>query len=359
MEDRSPYAPAEQGAYPDPNTAQLPPQGPFYSNPNEQSPDIAEKFIQDAAKFALQPSADDTLRSRNASHEYAQHPAYGDVQVHDDVELQQATEQGRMVQGIVEGMSVEQQQQVLAQQGADANQRKRTKVSRACDECRRKKIRCDATDVDSVEPCSSCKKTGQPCLFSRHPLKRGPSKGYIKELAERLNTLENQLGNSPQHQQQDAQQHNMQRQPPSQYPDGTHPEQIGYRELEQQLRAASPTYNGSRKRTHSASEGRTNLLRRESPQAPNYSRDSPWSPEVSRQIPVTSLLSDEHAAPMTSSRDVHPGRHSHRQPYSFSDGRHDNVREQSQHISAIRPTPPDARADPPTTLEWNEEVIDE
>lgn len=54
--------------------------------------------------------------------------------------------------------------------------RKRSKVSRACDECRRKKIRCDATEGGD-EQCSSCKRVGSRCQFSRVPMKRGPSKG--------------------------------------------------------------------------------------------------------------------------------------------------------------------------------------
>ncbi|KAK3701778.1 Glucose-responsive transcription factor [Vermiconidia calcicola] len=72
----------------------------------------------------------------------------------------------------------------------------RTKVSRACDECRRKKIRCDAVDETGNTPCTSCVRTQTTCAFSRQPMKRGPSKGYIKELAERLNTLERQVGPS-------------------------------------------------------------------------------------------------------------------------------------------------------------------
>ncbi|KAF2025862.1 hypothetical protein EK21DRAFT_75499 [Setomelanomma holmii] len=75
--------------------------------------------------------------------------------------------------------------------------RKRSKVSRACDECRRKKIRCDATSENGPESCSSCKRTGARCQFSRQPMKRGPSKGYIKELADRLNSLESQIQHPP------------------------------------------------------------------------------------------------------------------------------------------------------------------
>ena len=74
-----------------------------------------------------------------------------------------------------------------------ANKTPRSKVSRACDECRRKKIRCDAADESGTHPCTSCARTNSTCAFSRQPMKRGPSKGYIKELAERLNTLERQV----------------------------------------------------------------------------------------------------------------------------------------------------------------------
>jgi hypothetical protein len=74
--------------------------------------------------------------------------------------------------------------------------RKRTKVSRACDECRRKKIKCDAQTEASEEPCSNCRRANTQCLFSRVPQKRGPSKGYIKELADRINSIEGKLNTS-------------------------------------------------------------------------------------------------------------------------------------------------------------------
>ncbi|GIZ39207.1 hypothetical protein CKM354_000259800 [Cercospora kikuchii] len=80
-----------------------------------------------------------------------------------------------------------------AHSAQDKHKEKRTKVSRACDECRRKKIRCDAIDETGSVPCTNCARTGARCAFSRQPMKRGPSKGYIKELAERLNTLEQQV----------------------------------------------------------------------------------------------------------------------------------------------------------------------
>ena len=55
--------------------------------------------------------------------------------------------------------------------------RKRSKVSRACDECRRKKVKCDAQSELGQEACSNCRRSGVACLFSRVPQKRGPSKG--------------------------------------------------------------------------------------------------------------------------------------------------------------------------------------
>ncbi|GMF02547.1 unnamed protein product [Ambrosiozyma monospora] len=62
--------------------------------------------------------------------------------------------------------------------------RKRSKASRACDECRRKKIRCDAildmTTNKVVKICTTCDRNGDLCTFTRVPLKRGPTKGYSK-----------------------------------------------------------------------------------------------------------------------------------------------------------------------------------
>ncbi|KAI0871085.1 hypothetical protein GGS24DRAFT_77093 [Hypoxylon argillaceum] len=71
--------------------------------------------------------------------------------------------------------------------------RKRSKVSRACDECRRKKVKCDASSETGDEPCSNCRRSSIRCLFSRIPQKRGPSKGYIKELADRIHHIEGKL----------------------------------------------------------------------------------------------------------------------------------------------------------------------
>ena len=86
--------------------------------------------------------------------------------------------------------------QQYAMQDSNIPPRKRSKVSRACDECRRKKIKCDASSEGGDEPCSNCRRSSSQCLFSRIPQKRGPSKGYIKELADRINSIEGKLGGS-------------------------------------------------------------------------------------------------------------------------------------------------------------------
>lgn len=63
--------------------------------------------------------------------------------------------------------------------------RKRSKVSRACDECRRKKIRCNAildlANNSIIKICTNCDKNNETCMFTRIPLKRGPTKGYNKK----------------------------------------------------------------------------------------------------------------------------------------------------------------------------------
>ena len=56
-----------------------------------------------------------------------------------------------------------------------------------------KKVKCDAASETGEEPCSNCRRSSIQCLFSRIPQKRGPSKGYIKELADRIHNIEGKL----------------------------------------------------------------------------------------------------------------------------------------------------------------------
>lgn len=68
--------------------------------------------------------------------------------------------------------------------------RKRSKVSRACDACRRKKVRCDAEYLTTLSKvtkiCNNCSKSAEECSFSRVPMKRGPSKGYVRDLVDHM-----------------------------------------------------------------------------------------------------------------------------------------------------------------------------
>ncbi|CEP08325.1 hypothetical protein [Parasitella parasitica] len=73
---------------------------------------------------------------------------------------------------------------------------KRTRITRACDTCRRKKIKCD---VDSRHPCTTCSQYDWECTFHDTAKKRGPPKGYIESLETRLEKMEKllqQIGNN-------------------------------------------------------------------------------------------------------------------------------------------------------------------
>ncbi|KAI9495479.1 fungal-specific transcription factor domain-containing protein [Zychaea mexicana] len=63
---------------------------------------------------------------------------------------------------------------------------KRQRVSRACDLCRRKKIKCDG-----LSPvCSNCQAFTLECSYNDTTKKRGPPKGYIEAIENRLHKLE-------------------------------------------------------------------------------------------------------------------------------------------------------------------------
>lgn len=48
-------------------------------------------------------------------------------------------------------------------------------------------------DMLILQPCMNCRRSQVTCTYSKRPLKRGPSKGYIKDLERRLNSLESQI----------------------------------------------------------------------------------------------------------------------------------------------------------------------
>ncbi|KAH0284650.1 hypothetical protein KCU62_g8111, partial [Aureobasidium sp. EXF-3399] len=231
-----------------------------------------------------------------------------------------------------------------SQHAADNNRDKRSKVSRACDECRRKKIRCDA--LNEHETCTNCKRGNYTCAFSRQPLKRGPSKGYIKELAERLNALEGQM----------------------------QPQQHGH--VDQELQSllaeaayatrehASPPCQAGQKRRHSQTE--TIVI---DPQPVLAPRPAPPPPPTQHMTQPSSASAPVHAYGNPYSRDPqmspYPMQSNYRQEtrstpqpqpvnsqpffkYGGDTRRHESVS-----------TPFDTQAGVPTLVEWDEEVVDE
>ncbi|KAJ2861381.1 hypothetical protein GGI22_002467, partial [Coemansia erecta] len=63
---------------------------------------------------------------------------------------------------------------------------KRQRVSRACDKCRRKKVKCDGKQP----VCTHCEELGHQCTYLDATKKRGPPKGYIEVIETRLHKVE-------------------------------------------------------------------------------------------------------------------------------------------------------------------------
>ncbi|GAA5806279.1 hypothetical protein HPULCUR_011810 [Helicostylum pulchrum] len=72
----------------------------------------------------------------------------------------------------------------------DPSEHKRQRVSKACEQCRRKKVKCDG----SSPLCNNCSTLGLPCHYKESTKKRGPPKGYIEAIEGRLHRLEALLG---------------------------------------------------------------------------------------------------------------------------------------------------------------------
>ncbi|GJE87494.1 Zn(2)-C6 fungal-type domain-containing protein [Phanerochaete sordida] len=68
----------------------------------------------------------------------------------------------------------------------------RRRSTRACDQCRRTKSKCERSDVDNV--CRACSAMGVSCTYVGPSHKRGPPKGYILALERRLHQVEALLG---------------------------------------------------------------------------------------------------------------------------------------------------------------------
>ncbi|SCV67272.1 BQ2448_5918 [Microbotryum intermedium] len=84
---------------------------------------------------------------------------------------------------------------------SDSNERapkKQKRVTKACDQCRRRRVKCEAfPDAPSIDsPCVVCNEQGtsHECTFTRPTRKRGPQAGLTKNLAERITGLERFVG---------------------------------------------------------------------------------------------------------------------------------------------------------------------
>lgn len=172
-------------SYPSPNTVAADQGGPFYSAsssqhqqqqqhtglPNTDELEIAAHLSSHGLPPAMSSGPGGNMTDgqdiRNQGQPLINHQ-YEHEQAH--------TPQGQASHGSVDQMGG----QYGTPDGPMAS-RKRSKVSRACDECRRKKIKCDASGEPGDEQCSSCKRVGTTCQFSRVPMKRGPSKGYDQQ----------------------------------------------------------------------------------------------------------------------------------------------------------------------------------
>ncbi|KDR85752.1 hypothetical protein GALMADRAFT_384548 [Galerina marginata CBS 339.88] len=74
---------------------------------------------------------------------------------------------------------------------SQATSRKRS--SRACDQCRKTKSKCEPLAGDS-KTCKSCALTGTACTYLGPSYKRGPPKGYIHAIEQRWHQVEALLG---------------------------------------------------------------------------------------------------------------------------------------------------------------------
>ncbi|CAE6476197.1 unnamed protein product [Rhizoctonia solani] len=74
-------------------------------------------------------------------------------------------------------------------EGANAKKRR---VQRACDVCRRKKVRCDGATRPGSR-CSNCVAFNFDCTYVEAAKKRGPPKGYVESLENRLEKMERLL----------------------------------------------------------------------------------------------------------------------------------------------------------------------
>ncbi|WVQ76725.1 hypothetical protein IAR50_006399 [Cryptococcus sp. DSM 104548] len=71
------------------------------------------------------------------------------------------------------------------------NSNKKRKIQRACDSCRKKKVKCDGPQnrVNNTK-CSNCHEANAECTYQEESARRGPPKGYVDTLEHRCKRLE-------------------------------------------------------------------------------------------------------------------------------------------------------------------------
>ncbi|WVQ78352.1 hypothetical protein IAT38_000437 [Cryptococcus sp. DSM 104549] len=71
---------------------------------------------------------------------------------------------------------------------------KKRKIQRACDACRKKKIKCDGPQNSlSTSRCLYCQELGLECTYVESTSRRGPPKGYVESLEQKCGRLERLL----------------------------------------------------------------------------------------------------------------------------------------------------------------------
>ncbi|KAG1224297.1 hypothetical protein G6F35_004110 [Rhizopus arrhizus] len=83
----------------------------------------------------------------------------------------------------------------LSEPDSNTSDRKRSRITRACDYCRRKKVKCHFTPGRA---CDNCIANDMVCEFNDSAKKRGPPKGYIDALEKRIRRIEERLQNTAQ-----------------------------------------------------------------------------------------------------------------------------------------------------------------
>ncbi|KAI1314469.1 hypothetical protein EDD11_002132 [Mortierella claussenii] len=68
-------------------------------------------------------------------------------------------------------------------------QQKRSKITKACDNCRRRRVKCDGVP----DGCGGCKAAKTQCVYTTSNTKRGPPKGYVEVIEDRLGKIESML----------------------------------------------------------------------------------------------------------------------------------------------------------------------